>query len=86
MDYQFAENGYNPNCPNNGYEPTEINTIPKRRRCCENGLTPLSIAFCIICSICLAAVILGIVLGLIPVYLAAINSIFFCYSFFVFIE
>ena len=72
MDFQSVENGYA--YPN--YENNSISKPPKRR--CF-GLTPLSIAFCIICSICTAAVILGIVLGLIPVYLAAINSKIVCF-------
>ena len=78
MNMQYAENGYYnyPSYQAYGQNYPAQNS-KSRRRCFNNEggfLTPLSITLCILCSICLAAVILGVVLGLIPVYLAAINS------------
>ena len=84
MDIQYAENGYYPSYQAYGQNCQTQNSKP-RKRCFNNDggyLTPLSITLCILCSICLAAVILGVVLGLIPVYLAAINSKNFFFYFF----
>jgi hypothetical protein len=95
MNIQYAENGnynypsyqaYGQNYPSNqayGQNSTK-NSKSKRGFFNNDGgyLTPLSITLCIICSICTAAIILGVVLGLIPVYLAAINSKLNCFTFF----